>query len=78
MDDDSEPSEPPPELFFQLDFDDFIAALARTFFHRGNAAAVAVLSEGNATCEYKGQQYSDDYHGQRPTYDARLDSPGGI
>jgi hypothetical protein len=58
MDDDSEPPEPPPEVLFEWDFDDFIAALARTFVHRGNAAAVAVLSEGSATCEYKGEQYN--------------------
>jgi hypothetical protein len=57
MDDDSEPPEPPPEVLFQWDFDDFIAALARTFVHRGNAAAVAVLSEGNAVCESEREQY---------------------
>jgi hypothetical protein len=65
-------------VLFQWDFDDFIAALARTFVHRGNAAAVAVLSEGNAACEYKGEQYSDDYQGQRATYDARLDVPQAV
>jgi hypothetical protein len=73
MDDDSDPPEPPPEVRFQWDFDDFIAALARTFVHQGNAAAVAVLSEGNAAYEYKGRLYNSNYGGHLPTFDARLD-----
>lgn len=43
---------PPPESDFERDLDNFIAALARLFVHKGNAAAVAVLSQAAASLEY--------------------------
>jgi hypothetical protein len=57
---------------FETDFDDFIAALARVFVHRGDAAAVAVLSEGNASPQYTGEDFG------RAIYEARLDVPQGV
>jgi hypothetical protein len=60
------------DLGFETDFDDFIAALARVFVHRGAAAAVAVLSEGNASHQYFGEDFG------RAIYDARLEVPQGV
>src|SRR5690242_1911126 len=43
-----------PKHRFEAEFDYFISNLARIFRYRGNAAAVAVLSEGTARAYYKG------------------------
>jgi hypothetical protein len=66
--------EPTPGEFFEVGLDEFIAALARIFAHRGNAAAVAVLSEGNATPRRK---WTDRESGLEH-YDAWLNVPQAV
>jgi hypothetical protein len=45
--------------FFYANFDKFICNLARICVHRGNAAAVAVLSEGSVRLNYKGDRWKN-------------------
>ena len=55
-----EPQELPPEAIFESNFDDLIGSFASIFAHRGNAAAVAVLSEAKVTLEEKGCDHDGD------------------
>lgn len=66
--------EPTASDYFETYFEDFIATLARLFAHKGNAAAVSVLSEGNANWIFDGRiEYVR--HGLLPTYSAMLNVP---
>jgi hypothetical protein len=67
--------EPTPGEFFEMGFDDFIATLARIFAHRGNAAAVAVLSEGNSNPRHK---WTDEDIGGLAHYEAWLSVPQAV
>jgi hypothetical protein len=67
--------EPTVGQFFEVGFDEFIATLARIFAHRGNAAGVAVLSEGNATPRHK---WTDPDIGGIAHYEAWLNVPQAV
>ena len=67
-------ADPKPNRF-EVDLEEFIASLARIFVHRGNPAAVAVLSEGDVSCVNMGQVDEYDY---RLDYQVRLDVPPAV
>jgi hypothetical protein len=70
---------PPPD-FLWPGFDDFIGNLARIFAHGGNAAAVAVLSEGKAHLHYKSSRliFGPDCDYQCEVFDAWLSVPHAV
>jgi hypothetical protein len=63
-----------PNLF-ELEFDEFIATLARLFAHEGDAAAVSALSEGTNCCDYVGEDWDV---GHNDLFEVRLIVPQSV